>query len=57
MELEKKVNVNIEDIANLHNSLCSLHPTGDDIIVVAHCIMELRRIAKTIDGDAEGDNK
>ena len=41
---EKKVIVNVSDLAALHNQLCVLHPTGDDIIGVANCIVKTRQI-------------
>lgn len=44
---EKKVIVNVSDLANIHNILVQLHPTGDDIINVANCILNLRRIVET----------
>lgn len=44
--MDNTITVNIEDIATLHNNLCALHPTGDDIITVAQCILKLRKMAE-----------
>lgn len=45
--MDKTITINIEDIATLHNNLYSLHPTGEDIMVVAQCILKLRKMAET----------
>lgn len=51
--MDKTITVNIEDIATLHNNLCSLHPTGEDIMVVAQCILKLRKMAENAN-ESEG---
>lgn len=53
--MEKTITLKIEDIANLHNSLCALHPTGDDIITVAQCILTLRKAVESENSNEQQD--
>ena len=53
MEEKKKIEIEIEMLANIHNALVRLHPTGEDIISVASIIMDLRRVLESEVKDAD----
>ena len=53
MEEKKKIEIEIEMLANIHNALVRLHPTGEDIISVASIIMDLRRTLESEVQDAD----
>lgn len=38
-----------EKLILIHNMLHDLHPTGDDILKVAECIVQLRALVKELD--------
>lgn len=46
-EQQEMVTVPVTDLATIHNQLCMMHPTGDDIIAAANSIMTLRRLIET----------
>ena len=41
---DKKIIVSVKQLADIHNILFMLHPTGEDTIGVANCLMSLRQI-------------
>lgn len=48
-----------EKLIMIHNMLHGLHPTGDDILKVAECIVQLRALVKELDeeqGAESNDN-
>lgn len=47
---DKKVIISAKQLADIHNILFTLHPTGEDTISVANCLMSLRQM---IDGSEE----
>lgn len=51
--MEKKIEVDVEFIANIHNALVQLHPTGEDIIRVAGVVMDIRRLLESEVKDAD----
>lgn len=44
-----------EKLIMIHNMLHDLHPTGDDILKTAECIVQLRGIIKELDEAPEED--
>lgn len=34
----------INDLIRLHNTLVALHPTGEDILIVADAVMQVRNL-------------
>ncbi len=38
-----------EKLITIHNILVDTHPTGDDILKVAECIVQLRALVKELD--------
>lgn len=56
--MSDKIEVSRQMIANIHNAVAGLHPTGEDIIVVAAVMMDLRKMLQEApDSGQEGDNK
>lgn len=48
-----------EKLMMIHNILVDTHPTGDDILKVAECIVQLRALVKELDeeqGAESNDN-
>ena len=41
---DKKIIVSAKQLADIHNVLFMMHPTGEDIISVANCVMSLRQM-------------
>lgn len=41
---DKKIIVSAKQLADIHNILFMMHPTGEDIISIANCVMSLRQI-------------
>ena len=41
---DKKIIVSAKQLADIHNVLFMMHPTGEDIISIANCVMSLRQI-------------
>lgn len=42
--MSEKVEVDKEILMNVHNAISQMHPTGDDIIVAAAVMMDLRKL-------------
>ena len=42
--MNEKIEVNKQMLINIHNAISGLHPTGEDIIVTAAVLMDLRKI-------------
>ena len=38
----------LEQIINIHNALCGISTKGEDTIVMAQCLMQLRQLAKEL---------
>lgn len=47
-----------EKLMMIHNILVDTHPTGDDILKTAECIVQLRALVKELDEEqgAEGND-
>lgn len=44
MDENKTVTIQLQKLIDIHNSLTTLHPTGQDIVTTAGIIMELRNL-------------
>lgn len=44
----------IKDLVKINNLLVSLHPTGDDILVVAEAIVSVRKMIQQSNADDDG---
>lgn len=45
----------INTLANIHNTLLGVHPTGEDILAVGFCISSIRSLIKELQESKEGD--
>lgn len=43
----------LEQIVNIHNALCGISTKGEDTIVMAQCLMQLRQLAKELQSKNE----
>lgn len=53
--MSETVTVKKEALVNIHNALAGLHPTGEDIIVVAAAMMDLRKLLQNEEQEEEQD--
>ena len=45
----------IKILADIHNTLLQMHPTGEDILAVGFCISSIRSLIKELQESKEGD--
>lgn len=51
---EEKIEVSKQMLINIHNAIAGLHPTGEDIIVTAAVLMDLRKMLQDEQKEQEG---